>query len=148
MNHKGELRVVRYTTFLIENLTMLLVLLVAIIITLTGFLKATNYKVQVKEQLEANLIAQILLEYGKATQLDYTQVLGELRASKLGDSYYFYYDKEWVFTESIDEAAYIAELEISDDILESKKLKNLQVNVYKENVKSKNIIYSLSGKAY
>lgn len=118
----------------LKNLMLLLGLIVVVSMTLISLFKAYSYSVRTSEKLEAHLMAQSLVEYGKEIQVEETR--------------YFYYDKAWNGVEDLQGAEYIAELVIKSDDLQSQKLKSIQVNVYKEEVAGGHVIYSLSAKIY
>lgn len=138
----------RHSAYLTENILMLFVLLVVVSITLVSFIKVRKLEIEGQEQLMANVTAQNLVEYGKATHIRYRDILANLGAEQIDEKYYFYYDSDWKQMKEIWKCTYIEEVVIKEEQLASGVLKTIQVNVYRSQIDERHIIYSLSAKAY
>lgn len=138
----------KYSAYLTENMIMIVVLLIIVSVTLSAFMKVQSLSRESKEQLMANIMAQNFIEYGKATQIRYDDVLMNLGAERAEEKYYFYYDRDWNKVKKIEECRYIAEINVKEEELTSGPLKNIQVNIYKVEADKEPMIYSLSAKAY
>lgn len=148
MRHKKTHILGRYSAYLTENITMLLILLVIVSVGISSFMKVQTLKRESREQLMADITAQNLIEYGKATQIRYEDILMNLGAEKSDEKYYFYYDNDWKKLKGMESYAYIVEIVVKEEQLESGALKDIQVNVYRVQAEKKRMIYSLSAKAY
>lgn len=138
----------KHSAYLTENMTMILILLIIVTVTLSAFIKVKSLAGESKEQLMANVTAQNLIEYGKATQIRYDDVLMNLGAAKAEEQYYFYYDSDWKKVKKINGYKYVAAVDIQQEQLAGGPLKNIRVNVYKVEADKEFMIYSLSAKAY
>lgn len=138
----------RHSAYLTENIIMLFVLLVIVSVSLVSFMKVQKLEIEGQEQLMANVTAQNLIEYGKATHICYSGILMNIGAEQIGEKYYFYYDSDWKQIKEIWQCTYIEEVVVKEEQLAGGILKRLQVNVYKNQVDEGHIIYSLSARAY
>ncbi|WP_054742184.1 hypothetical protein [Cellulosilyticum ruminicola] len=137
----------KYSAYLTENMSMVFIFLIIVTIALSSFIKVYTLDRESNEKLMANIIAQNLVEYGKDTKVRYDDVLTNLGAKKVHGKYYFYYDMDWKVMKEKEESRYYVALNIGGEQMMSGKLKNIQVNVYRQGYRDK-LIYSLSAKAY
>lgn len=138
----------KYSPYLTENMVMVLIFLIIVVVALSSFIKVHALERASNEQLMANITAQNLIEYCKATQIRHEDLLMNLGAKKFHGKYYFYYDSDWKEIEQKEQGSYITEVVIEEEKFASGVLKDIQVNVYRVQLSDREMIYSLSAKAY